>query len=519
MTELARGRKSRNRDNFSASVKTELAKRVNYHCSICDAQTVGPKTGADSSFTIGKAAHIKAAAVGGPRYDPTQTPVERSSIHNGLWVCASCGDIIDRDEVAYPVELLHQLKTTAERLARERVGQRPPSFHPMPRTHGDVRRAIELFCLSEEARCAQLDPRFNVSVGWANNAAVYELHAKEPVPTTFAIGTKDVERFLREFKRFHEYGGTLELENIDFSMKGSPLFPSADVACQRLQMASQQQAATLSIAVGKELSYRCDFAGHGSGGVKGMAFTGHAFGGLMTAKLTADFGGRGARLTLSSDFGPWTGRPVSRLPHFARVAQLVEAIGRESNVAVSFESDGIEAGLGLCTLPKSDFFPALDAFLYEVGALRELDAFFGLGLVMPEKPKEVMHTVKNFSDVLSLIRIHKADIPEISMTFTPHSGEEGGVGDYANISSAIETQRPVDLVLTQEVTLSFADKSFGPFVVELSCPQVFINTIGPAQFTPGTPTKLALRPADGYQWNARNRGPSHSYEGPGVNKH
>lgn len=190
----------------------------------------------DTSFTIGKAAHIKAAAAGGPRYDPTQTSAERRSIHNGIWLCASCGDIIDRDEAEYPVETLHQLKTAAEQLARNRVGRRPQSGPPVPKTHTDIRQAIELFCLSEAARCARLDARFNVSVGWANDAPVYELHAKEPVPATFAIGTKDAERFSSEFKRFHEYGGTLEFENIDFSMKGSPLFPGGDVACTRLQL-------------------------------------------------------------------------------------------------------------------------------------------------------------------------------------------------------------------------------------------------------------------------------------------
>ncbi len=155
-------------------------------------------TMAGESATIGKAAHITAAAAGGPRYDPTQTSAERRSIHNGIWVCASCGDIIDRDEAEYPVEMLHQLKTAAEQLARDRVGRQRQSGPPVPKTHADIRQAIELFCLSEAARYARLDPRFNVSVGWANDAPVYELHAKEPVPATFAIGTKDAERFSGE---------------------------------------------------------------------------------------------------------------------------------------------------------------------------------------------------------------------------------------------------------------------------------------------------------------------------------
>ncbi|WP_197388094.1 hypothetical protein [Ralstonia pseudosolanacearum] len=343
---------------------------------------------------------------------------------------------------------------------------------------------------------------------------MYELRAKEPVPATFAIGVKDAERFSHEFRSFQDYGGTLEFENIDFSMKGSPLFPGREVACTRLQLATQQHAITLSLAVGKDLSFRCDFSGKSTGGVKGIAFTGEAFGGLMTAKLTADFSGRDARLTLSSDFRPWATKPVARLPHFARVAQFIEAIGREHSVAVSMESGGIEAELGLCSLPEGDFFPALNAFLYELRALRELDAFFGLGLVVPQELDDVMHTVKRYSEVLSLIGIHKADTPEISMKVTPRAEQENEASDYANIESAIETRRPMDFLLTQEVTLSFGGKSFGPYVVELSCPQALVNTVGPVQFKAGVPKKLSLRPAEGYQWSARNGGPLTTYAGP-----
>lgn len=515
MGELARSRKSGNRDDFSASVKTELAKRVNYHCSVCDAQTVAAKAGADSSFNIGKAAHIKAAAAGGPRYDATQTPEERRSIQNGMWVCANCGDIIDRDENTYPSDHLHELKKVAEQRARERLGKPPQPFNPVPKSHADVLRGVKLFCLSEEARCAQLDPRFNVSVGFANNALVYELYAREPVPTTFTIGAKDVKRFSRDFKRFHEYGGAVEFENIDFSMKGSPLFPDAAVACRRIEFATQKHAITLTIAVGEHLSHRFDFSGHGTSGAKGIAFSGHTCGQLVTAKLTADFRGDGAKLTLSTDFGQWAKKPVGRLPHFVRARQFIQAIRRANTVAVSLESDGIENELGVCSIPESDFFPALDAFLYEVSALRELDAFFGLGLAMPEELEDLMDTVENFSSILSLIGIHKTDTPEITMTFTPPPrAEDGAVEDYTNISSAIETQKPVDLFLTQEVTLNFQDKSFGPFVVEVSCPQALVNTIGPAQFIPGTPTQLSLRPAEGHQWSARNGGLLTTYEGP-----
>lgn len=73
-------------DDFSPKVKQMLAERVNFHCTVCDAPTLGPKTGTtDERFSVGNATHIKAAAKNGPRYDENQTPAERKSIENGVW--------------------------------------------------------------------------------------------------------------------------------------------------------------------------------------------------------------------------------------------------------------------------------------------------------------------------------------------------------------------------------------------------------------------------------------------------
>jgi hypothetical protein len=43
----------------------------------------------------GIAAHIAAAAFGGPRYDATLTATQRSAAANGIWVCAIHGKWID----------------------------------------------------------------------------------------------------------------------------------------------------------------------------------------------------------------------------------------------------------------------------------------------------------------------------------------------------------------------------------------------------------------------------------------
>lgn len=107
---------SRDRDDFSEPVKRALAERAGYRCSNpgCGQLTVGPASGHGGSVKIGVAAHITAAAPGGPRYDKTLTPEARSGITNGIWCCSNCGRLIDADDSAYSVELLRSWKLDAE---------------------------------------------------------------------------------------------------------------------------------------------------------------------------------------------------------------------------------------------------------------------------------------------------------------------------------------------------------------------------------------------------------------------
>jgi hypothetical protein len=58
--------------------------------------------GADQSSTdgvkiIGIAAHIRAAAPRGPRYEASQNQAERTSIKNAIWLCGNCASLIDKN--------------------------------------------------------------------------------------------------------------------------------------------------------------------------------------------------------------------------------------------------------------------------------------------------------------------------------------------------------------------------------------------------------------------------------------
>lgn len=111
------------RDDFDERTKRVLADRVGLRCANPDCRklTKGPQTAPDRTVNIGVAAHITAASPGGKRYDPEQTPSERKSADNGIWLCQSCAKLIDSDEKRYPVALLKEWKVRAEHLARSEI--------------------------------------------------------------------------------------------------------------------------------------------------------------------------------------------------------------------------------------------------------------------------------------------------------------------------------------------------------------------------------------------------------------
>ena len=111
------------RDDFSNRTKQLLAKRVSLRCSNPDCLriTVGASSDPGKVTNIGVAAHICAAAEGGPRYDPSMTAEERSSHNNGIWLCQTCSVLIDKDPDFFSVDLLHKWKSEAERKSMRKV--------------------------------------------------------------------------------------------------------------------------------------------------------------------------------------------------------------------------------------------------------------------------------------------------------------------------------------------------------------------------------------------------------------
>jgi hypothetical protein len=121
----------KSRDDFSEKTKQQIAKRAGWLCSFpgCHAMTIGATADGQSEINIGTAAHICAAAPGGPRFDAKMSSSQRSDPSNGIWLCRDHGKAIDSDDRQFTVELLRAWKASAQELAMRRVlaNQAPPS--------------------------------------------------------------------------------------------------------------------------------------------------------------------------------------------------------------------------------------------------------------------------------------------------------------------------------------------------------------------------------------------------------
>lgn len=108
------------RDDFTKPTIDALAKRAGYVCSNPDCRqlTIGANEIGNKSTSIGIAAHMTAAAEGGPRYKPELTADQRSDITNGIWLCSNCATLIDKDPEKYTINLLHEWKGGVEAESR-----------------------------------------------------------------------------------------------------------------------------------------------------------------------------------------------------------------------------------------------------------------------------------------------------------------------------------------------------------------------------------------------------------------
>lgn len=110
---------------FTEKTKRTLATEAGYLCAnpSCLAPTFAAGSTADQTGKVGQAAHISAAAQGGPRWQPGMDPEDRKSAKNGIWLCSLHAGEVDVDESRHTMALLHTWKRRAKARALEARGK------------------------------------------------------------------------------------------------------------------------------------------------------------------------------------------------------------------------------------------------------------------------------------------------------------------------------------------------------------------------------------------------------------
>lgn len=133
---------NKNRDEFKERTKRQIEMNAGSCCSdpTCRQPTRGPKWEGVGEINLGVAAHICAAALGGPRYDENQTPEQRSSAANGIWLCQKHARAIDVDVSKFTAPLLREWKKLALEWAWRRVVDNDLPHAPVdqPQTEGEL---------------------------------------------------------------------------------------------------------------------------------------------------------------------------------------------------------------------------------------------------------------------------------------------------------------------------------------------------------------------------------------------
>ena len=127
---------------------------------------------AHGTINVGFAAHITAAAPGGPRYDPSLTKDQRMHHRNGILLCGTHAKLVDSDESYYTVKKLQEWKRLAELRSFKEVAESKPSpSGPRLSDDKDVQTAFDLLLNYSKVDLSA----FQQSLGWPSDPITLNL--------------------------------------------------------------------------------------------------------------------------------------------------------------------------------------------------------------------------------------------------------------------------------------------------------------------------------------------------------
>jgi hypothetical protein len=263
------------------------------------------------------------------------TPAERADIANAIWLCRGCARRVDRDETAYPPELLRQWRAEAEGVAYKELDTRLPAHDDaqaqlLAAVTGHASRLLPTLIHNAHAASAEaierLDPRFHVESSHDRGITRYRLEAREVVPFRLTVPPERAEEWGRGVAAALDAGAAFEIDADGFTVDGSALLTHVfeeDEPGQSRRITFSPEAlparvkwGAVSLAGSKDAFD--DITGTVAVGASRWTFMGDAWGGL--AKLAIEMGYVAppwtGRFSLHFKIDAWVGRDIRSLSYF-----------------------------------------------------------------------------------------------------------------------------------------------------------------------------------------------------------
>lgn len=497
-----------NRDDFSPKIKEILKARVNNRCSNpdCRVPTTGPTEHIEKVNNIGIAAHISAASIGGPRYDPSMSKDERTSIRNAIWLCSNCSIKIDRDPDKYNVQTLKNWKNTAEQKASEELGKKLPDDNYVVQSLATaitgqtsiflpnlISNASKAISLSLE----KLDPRFSVKTHYIDELTRFEVRAKEPVDAKIIVKKDFSDEYKERFLNFYNHGDDLNIDSQAIEVKGSPLIEEIFSQKGRLEFKKKFKKKTIQKIwvinpINNEKIQFNDIIVDAVTGSSSMTLIGSTYDNIVKIKYRIyfnEFEKIDKNFTFTIDFREWDNKEIPFLPYFNSIYDLFSKInnGWEFHSSLEIEGEKIFAGV-VNNFRESKYFKYIYSQLNYIFILSKICQKLNLSFVYDHSymysADEHMRVIEIYKILYDGISLDKSSINDNAKCTLEVAD------DLSNINAIIEAKgKPTSLRFEQ-----LEQETITPFSQSLILPK-FIHTF--SEVVPIIKTDISnLKPGD-----------------------
>ena len=390
------------RHNFSKEIKRSLREHVAGLCSnpSCRVLTTSSQIDGISLCNVGVAAHICAAAPGGPRYRATQTKDERVSYENGVWLCRTCSTLIDVDDKAFQECFLRSWKEQAKNYARDNLGK---VFLPKDEVESKaLKSTLDYISGTDQSsvitapskvmtffdnQLNQLDKRFTIKTDVINGITKINITPiSNDASFSLVMNSSDGKVFENSLNKMRETGEPVKLSNKSFKLSNSKLFEAIGQNLSEegelvIKPASKQVVIDLYAKSSSLQNLLGSFKGKQTILKDAIKFEVLSFNNLIS--ITALYNIRTTKMTCSFNINTstWYGKSLHRLPFFNKILMGKDIFldGGALTIGLEFE-EGYEINALDIELGNDDliFFGEFGRIIYIVDCYRRITNKYNL---------------------------------------------------------------------------------------------------------------------------------------------